>query len=388
VTRRARILSAAATVAVATGAAVALAAGGSDDPPAPAHPRASTSPLVSLGQPLAHPRPVPGTGASVELRWRAPQGHAERLVVAGRFRDRRGRQIVCDDGVFAGRDVAKVLRRSGATRAFGECVRVDDLARSGVSLSSGTGSEGPTWISGLAAPDVRRLVLSGPGGTYDVPRSPHGAFRITYSRRARGPVTLAAHRGDGRVVYHRIRLPLRLGWSEQPHRALSDDPTGLPRWSAAGYTIDRGALRGRTCVVVQQDTDDHARERARMGDWFGRDTCGDLRAHPLIATAYRTNDPRTVNPDMPPVVARRRARLRNDSLVVAGAVSPLVRTLTIEGAGAPRPVRPGDGAVRAFVAVLPPGTRPEQLTLVAVLRTGRTLHYPGRPRVNGRLRDQ
>lgn len=208
-THRLPLLAAALLVPLLAVAAVALAAG---DDGAPRHPSVSTSPLVALAQPVDSKGPV-------VLRYRVPGGHADRTVAEiVRTRKRTGHAVreVCTN-------LSQIPEPRAYKRSWGECETLDQQRSTPFTSEIGSGSDTGTTINGIASLDVERLVVTGPGGTYDVPRGPHGSFVVAYARGVRGRATLTAHLRGGRTSYRAFTVPNRGLPAVPPARSIAPE---------------------------------------------------------------------------------------------------------------------------------------------------------------------
>lgn len=353
--RRARASEILAAVAAAAlvAAAVALASGHDG----PRKPTRSHSPLVSLGQPITPYRAGAPARGWIEMRAQDPDGGPRRAVLFHRLR-----HASC-----AEHGIESQLRRY-PVRDGGSCVERGQSAP--LMWGIGSGTDQPVALHGQAAADVERIVLAGPGGTYDVALSRHRTFLVLYSAKAKGRATLTAHLRDGGTRFHEFALPpdfLPPGSAEAP------DPAGLPAWTVSAEERVAGVRAGQTCAQFQQRQDIQA-PPGRQGGEFGAPLCGDLDAHPLFAdaTAYGPRPGvRTFGPG--PRSPRR--------LIVWGAVSPEVREVRVSGPDGTRELalsRIG----RAFIAVYPGSVAAQDVTVEATLADGRTLRHTGPQRIN------
>jgi hypothetical protein len=357
--RRVRLAVAIVVACVLAAGAVALATSGGGQPHQPTR---SASPLVSLGQPIAPYRVgTPPKVGWIEMRAADPDGRHTRAVLYHTFHKvRRGRDLlnVCADVGYESQ-----LRRL-PVQPWGNCITPEDTARlQPVTWSTGTGTGEPVTMRGQVTREVRRLLLDGPGGTYDVPISRHGAFLVLYSSRARGRGTLTAHLRDGSTRFFAFALPPQF---RMPGSAQARDPGGLPAWSVGAQLRPSGPRKGQTCAQFAQDTDVNA-ARGRTGGAFGPPMCGDLAVAPLIADAMRFGPRRTPGTFGQGPHAPRR-------LIVWGAVSEAVRRVAVIGPGGTRGL-PLSAVGRAFITVYPRGVRPADVTIEARLSDGRVLRY-------------
>jgi hypothetical protein len=358
--RRVRLALAIVVVAVLAAGAVALATSGGGPPRQPTR---SSSPLVSLGQPIAPYRVgTPPKVGWIEMRVVHPGGgHASAVLYHTFHKVRRGRNLLF---VCADTGPERQLRTL-PVQPFGNCIAPADARRAQpVTWSMGTGTGQPVTIRGQVSDDVQRLVLDGPGGTYDVPLSRHRAFLVMYSSRAKGHATLTAHLRDGTTRFFAFDLPPQF---RAPGTARARDPGGLPAWNVSASVRPSGSRNGQTCAQFEQDIDVHA-ARGRTGGDFGPPMCGDLRAAPLFADAMRYGPrPAPVSFGPGPHSPRR--------LIVWGAVSGAVRQVTVVGPDGPRRL-PLSRIGRAFIAVYPPTVDPADVTVETTLADGSVRRYP------------
>lgn len=357
--RRIRLALAIVVAGVLAAGAVALATSRGSQP---LQPTRSSSPLVSLGQPIAPYRV--GTAPKVgwiEMGAADPDGRHTRAVLYHTFHKvRRGRNLVnvCADVGYESQ------LRSLPVQPFGNCITPEDPARlQPVTWSMGSGTREPLTVRGQVTEDVRRLVLDGPGGTYDVPLSRHRAFLVLYSSRAKGHATLTAHLRDGTTRFFEFDLPPQFGF---PGSAKAPDPGGLPAWNVSADLRTTGPRKGQTCAQFHEDFDNNA-ARGRSGGEFGPPMCGDLTVAPLFADAMQFGPRRTMGIFGPGRHAPRR-------LIVWGAVSDAVRQVALVGPDGPRRLALSPVG-RAFITVYPRGAKPADVTVAATLADGRVLRY-------------
>jgi hypothetical protein len=324
---------------------------------APAPPAASDDVpgVVSLGRPIAPYRAGRPPEGQIELRAKDPDGGRDRAVLWHTFRrERRGVPTTFRCAEVGPEDV---LRRY-PIRDGGSCV-ADPRGRPQEpwvwGISSGT--DLGVLVSGQVTEEVERLTIAGPGGTFVVPRSRHGAFLVMYGKRATGEAVLTATLRDGSKRFHRFEVPPDFTFDEGAVEAA--DPHGLPAWTARGLVYPPGPRAGQTCVAVQQRRDLRARG-ARAGGTSLAPICSDLRRAPLLATT------RTVVVDAQPP-SNRRTRPRRT--VLAGAAGPdVVRVAVVAPEG--RRELPLADAGRAFLAIFDDEVRVEQLRLLMTRRDG------------------
>lgn len=351
--RRLRLALAIAVVCALAAGAVALATSGGGEPHQPTR---SSSPLVSLGQPIAPYRVgAPPKVGWIEMRAVHPGGRHTTAVLYHTFHKvRRGRDLrfVCADT-----GPERTLRRL-PVQPFGACIApADGPGAEPVTWGMGTGTHAMVTIRGQVSDEVRRLVVEGPGGTYDVPLSRHRAFLIIYSAKARGHATLTAHLRDGGTRFFAFDLPPHF---RTPGSALARDPGGLPAWSVSAYVISAGARTGQTCAVYREDVD--IARRGRIGGAIGPPLCGDLRSATLLADTTRASG----------------------RLFVWGAVSTAVRAIAVAGPDGRRSL-PLSRTGRAFLAVYPSSVRPDDIVLEVRLADGRLLRYRAPRRLNAEV---
>ncbi len=347
---------------LAAGGAAALAA---ERDPAPGPARAATAedPRLAVGRPVA-PRPVGRPPRAVEvLRLRDPGSGAVRIVSTKRVVRDRGpadaRELRCLDSV--------PLRASPRHRfaASAGClpVRARPGGRFPTLLASSGSATGPTFLSGVVPGEVARLTVAGLGSSREVPIGRQGAWFIAVARDVRAALTITSELRDGTTRFERVRVPTGSVEASTPE---SPDPLDGSTWAVSASYRNGGDRRGQTCAQFFN------LDRAGREAGFGPPMCGDLRRAPLFVDALRRGPgPRTKFGGGPGVAPR---------LVVWGAASARVRTLTL---GAPGPAReiPVDADGRGFIVVLPPAVDPAEVRLRAVLTDGRTLAYPAPSRV-------
>lgn len=327
----------------------------------------SSSSLVSIGQPIA-----PYRAGEPELGWielRAPDpdgGPAHAMLFHRDSRESGGRSI--------GRSCAEYGIES-ALRDYpvndgGTCVAQDPrLPDPALMPALGTGAGQPVSLHGQVSSEVARLVVSGPGGTYDVPRSRHGMFLILYSAGAEGTTTLTAHLRDGSTRFESFELPPD---TAPPGSVEAPDPGGLPAWTVAAEERSWGSRKGQTCAQFVQRIDARAAP-GRSGGEAGAPLCGDLRSGPLIAdaTAYGPRPgrhPFGPGPGSP------------ERLIVWGAVAPAVREVRVTGPDGTREL-PLSEIGRAFITVHPGDVTPDEVAVEATLADGRVLRFPAPARI-------
>jgi hypothetical protein len=223
-----------------------------------------------------------------------------------------------------------------------------------------TAGEARTVVNGIAGAGARSVTAYGPGGERRLTLGPQGSF-------------ITAYRGLLGEVRPRIVVTTANGRTDAISFAASAafetaDPDGGAPWQVSGSSAigTPGASGDENCAQAAQELG--------PGSPGGPSTeaetpsvCGRLGSEPLFARFHRfdpgdgenTGNPWGNNP----------ART-----LVYGGASLRVRTLTLLGAGRPRPVAidPHGGA---FLAVLDGHVDPRALALVASLRDGHTVRF-------------
>ena len=360
-------------IAVAAASVAAVVAMAQTGPPR--HPTKSTSPLVSIGQPISPYRAGKPKLGWMEMRATDPAGGPTRGVLFHTFRkERRGELLrhVCNEVGYESQ-----LRRY-PVRDGGNCMPLDPrLPREPLFWSYGTGTRLPVTLTGTASTDVERVVLDGPGGIFELPLSRHRAFLAVYSRKAKGKVTLTAHLRDGSTRFHELELPPTFA---QAGSSRAKDPGGLPDWTVVASVQPAGGRRGQTCAQFRQLNDLDA-PRGRAGGEFGAPLCGELDSHPLFADATRWGPRKEFSGFGPFPRSPKR-------LIVWGAVAESVTKVDVEGPDGTRHL-PLSETGRAFITIYPQGVLPADVTLIATLTDGRQLRFPAPNALNvRRLRDQ
>lgn len=358
---RARAVLLLVLVLAASVAGVVVASGG---PPDPAPPRAGIDVpgVVSIGRPVERP-PVAGappTG-TIELRATDPDGGPTVAVLQFPWSKVRRGTLVRYACHAQGPEAR--LRRY-PTAEGGPCRPLGARGDGPWSVSVGSGTKAGVAIGGTVRPQVRRLTVAGPGGTFVVPRSRTGAFLVLYGEAARGSAVLTARLADGSTRYYRTSLPPTL---RPDGVALASDPEGLPMWWAQGGP--RPTAR-RTCVQVNQD----AGRDPRRDSTSLRPVCGDLTRGAVFARTIAVEPrsrPGTFGPG--PSAPRR--------TVLVGAIASRVREVAVVTV-AGRRVLPVGAAGRTFLAVFPPSVRSFDLLLEVTLRDGRVQRFPNPRAVN------
>ncbi len=341
---------------VLAGAAVALAVSGGD----PRQPTRSHSPLVSIGQPIAPYRAGKPPKGWMEMRVKDPDGaQALALLYYEHTRISRGRpvHVLCADVGDERR-----LRRSSTRRDNG-CLPADPDLQDGLALrwGSGFGGRAGLRVQGRASAEVRRVVVKGPGGTYEVPLARHRSFLLLYSARATGKLTLTAHLRDGGTRYYEI--PLRPEFPPGRGAVAARDPGGLAAWRVTAEVRSAGAREGQTCAQFVR----------ALGE-FGAPLCGDLAANAVFADATRWGPRRTRGPYGPGPKSPKR-------LIVWGAVATSVRGVRIIGRRGTRRLALSPVG-RALIAVYPAGTDPRSITLEVTLADATVQRHVGPRRLN------
>lgn len=334
---------------------VALAMSGGD----PKHPTRSRSALLTIGQPIK-PYPAGSPPGSIEMRIADPGGGRQRAALSYKTRKvRRGHSV---ELLCSRIGPERLLRREALTNG-GDCMPVDGQStRYPLQWTIGTGTNAPVTINGQATPAVKRLVLSGPGGTYEVPLSRHGVFLLVYSARARGTATLTAHLRDGSTRFQQFSLPPSFA---RHGTASASDPGGRAAWHVSADIVANGPRKGKTCAQFTG------------GDFpgdFGAPLCGELSHNAVFADTQRygpRTGPHTFGPrkHSPPRV------------IVWGAVAPGVRGVQITQAGHVRSLTLS-AVGRAFIAVYPASVDPQTITLDVTLADGTHQRHAAPRRLN------
>jgi hypothetical protein len=358
-TGRAKIVAVVAVAcgALAAAAAVAIAVTVGD----PQQPTRSSSPLVSIGQPIAPYRAgVPAEGW-IEMRARGLDGRAAWGVLHHTFTKVRRGQLernVCAE-VLPERALRTYPLRDG-----GSCLvlrRGDEPPPVGLHRGS---RDGVVLIAGLAARRVRRLVVEGPGGTYEVPLSRHRGFLLLYSNRARGTATLTAHLRDGSKRLSTIALPFES--SDRAGSAEARDPGGRAPWVVSADYRKGGPRAGQTCAQFSSGDPRELELAAPI--------CGDLAKHAVFAdsTAYGP---------LPQLGAFSPGPRSPKRLMVWGAVAPGVRAVRVSGRGATRSLTPSKVG-RAFITVYPASVDARDITLEVTVADGKVERHVAPRRLN------
>ena len=357
-----------AVAVVALGAAAMTLAASGEPPPRKPEPARGAGPAVSVGEPIEPYRAGSPPDGWIELRADDPQGGPRYAVLYHGYRTQRGgrtiRHVCSEHGPEA------ALRRY-PVREGGSCAPVDppppDTA---VIAGLASGIDRPASVHGQVRPDVERLVVSGPGGTHDVPLSRHRAFLVLYRAETRGTVTLTAHLRDGSTSFQTLELPpeaLGDGYAE------AADPEDLPGWTVEADRRVWGSRKGQTCAQFHQQTEVDG-PRDRTGSEFGPPMCGDLREHALFADAT-TYGPRAGQHTFGPGPGS------PERLIVWGAAARSVKAVRVTGPDGVREL-PFSDVGRAFITVYPATVAPSEVTVEATLADGSTLRHPAPRRVN------
>ena len=223
-----------------------------------------------------------------------------------------------------------------------------------------TAAEARTVVNGIAGADARSVTAYGPEGKRRLTIGPQGAFITVYQGllgevRPRIVVTTADGRTDA------------ISFTASAAFETADPDGGAPWQVSGGSAIGTPSATGdENCAQAAQELG----PGSRGGPSTEAETpsvCGRLASEPLFVRFHRF-DPRegenTGNP-----WGNNPART-----LVYGGASLRVRTLTLLGAGRPRPVAidPHGGA---FLAVLDGHVNPRGLTLAARLTDGRTMRF-------------
>lgn len=339
--------------ALGAAAVVAFASGGGQ----PSKPTRSTSPLVSIAQPITPYRAGSPREGLMEMRARNPDGGEAYGVLSFTHRSRRrdDRRLLQTCA-----EVAPESRvREYPVHEGGTCTLEDPrLPREPLSYGFSYGRNLPYIIQGRADEEVKRVVVSGPGGTYDVPVARDGAFVVLYSAKVRGTATLTAHLRDGATRFFEIVIPPS---AASPGGVKADDPGGLPPWALHAQERVFGPRKGQTCAQFEQDPVPGAVHAVSTP------MCGDLHAHPVFADTTQFG----------PRAGRRRFGQGSRTpkrLIVWGAVSSAVKKVIVDGPGEPRTLALGRVG-RPFMTVYPEGTSPEAITLEITLADGKPQRF-------------
>jgi hypothetical protein len=219
-------------------------------------------------------------------------------------------------------------------------------------------TEARTIVNGLAGAGARSVTAYGPEGARKLTLGPEGSF-------------IAVYRGYVEDVRPRIVVVTANGHSHTIAFASSvafevADPDGGTPWEASGNAaLSPGAYPDENCAQVSQELGRST--PGREGASLTPVVCGRLGRQPLFVLMRRFVPGSGEDTGYP--WGNKPART-----LVYGAVSRRVTSLTLSGAGAPRPV-PIDAHGGVFVAVLDGHVDPHALTLVAHLRDERSVSY-------------
>lgn len=357
--------------AFAFGGGVVVALATTRDPRDPSPPAATRDVpgVVSIGRPITPYRAGDPATGQIELRIADPAGGAPLAVLFHRYEHTRKRRTVRDDCLELGTE--RQLRRY-PVRDGGSCRPTGPGTPSHPwSVSITASAAGPVTFNGWASTRVKRLTLAGPGGTFVLPRSQHGAFAVAYAPNANGRMVLTATLTDGSKRFFRSPIPP----SRQPDgAATAADPDRLPTWFTSARVRTEGPRRGQTCLQVQQDHALHAATPDRRGGNVLAPVCGDLARAPVFARTVQlkpSGRPSTFGP----------TRFAPRRTILAGAVADNVRSVAVTSPAGRRELALGE-AGRAFLAVFAPATRPADLTLEITLDNEQVRHFANPVAVN------
>lgn len=365
---RGRVLAVAALLALLAGGAIALASTGGGTDPAPPAATNDVPGLVSIGRPITPTRTGAQSNWQIELRVANPDRGGPKVLLFDQRTKRINGRVRTQRCFTFGPE--RQMRR-GSLRTVGDCT--DERNTEPWNFTMGASSEGPSLvIVGLANPDVKRLAVAGPGGTFVVPRSAHGGFALIYGRHATGRATLTATLHDGSTRYLRFNVPPSFFAHEGA--VVVRDPGGLPSWQATAARRDRGVRRGQTCVNVIEDVDLRARG-LRSGGQLLAPICGELHRDPVVARVVDLH-PRPLPGPF------NRGRLTPRRTILAGAVGEQVASVAVVSPQGRRELALSD-AGRAFLAVFPSSVGVSDLNLEVTLSDGPVLRFPAPRSVNG-----
>lgn len=346
----------------AAGSSSALATSHDERDPAPPAATRDVPGVVAIGRPITpYAAGEPATG-QIELRIRDPRGGAPLAVLFHRYQRARQGRTVRQECLEVGRE--RQLRRY-PVRDGGSCRPTGPgTATQPWTVSVTASAAGPVTFNGWTSTRVKRLTVAGPGATFVLPRSRHGAFAVAYAAGANGRIVLTATLADGSKRFFRSRVPPSL----RPDGAVAaEDPGGLPYWYTSAARRSDGPRRGQTCLQVQQDQALHEQAPGRRGMNVLAPVCGDLSRLPVFARTVQlrpSSRPSTFGPG-------RHAPRRT---IVAGAVADNVESVAISSPAGLRQLAVAD-AGRAFLAIFPPTTRPQDLTLEITLDDGQVKRF-------------
>ena len=262
------ILVVLAASALGGGVVVALATSHDERDPAPAAASRDVAGVVAVGRPITpYAAGDPATG-QIELRMTDPAGGAPLAMLFHRSQRVRQGRTIREECLEIGRE--RQLRRY-PTEDAGACR--PSTAPQPWSISITASARGPVVVHGWTGPGVKRLTAAGPGGTFVLPRSQHGAFAVAYAATTRGRMVLTATLADGSKRFFRSQIPP----SNQPDgAATAADPGRLPTWFTAAQKRTDAPRRGQTCLQVQQDHALHEKAARDRGGTILAPACGDL----------------------------------------------------------------------------------------------------------------
>jgi len=356
-------------IAVAFGGGVVVAAATALNArdPAPATATRDVHGVVSIGRPISPYRAGKPPLGQIELRIRDPQGGAPHAVLFHRYTHKRHGQHVEQECLELGRE--RQLRRY-PVREGGSCRPSQTEVSQPWSISITESRTGPVVLHGWASARVKRLTVAGPGGTFVLRRSAHGAFAVAYAAQVNGRVVLSATLNDGSTRFFRSQVPP----SRRPDGAVvAADPGGLPPWYTSASTRSDRARRGQTCLQVSQELAIRRSPR-RQGGNFLAPSCGDLTREPVFARTVEIMPSRQPSTFGPLPSAPRRT-------IIAGAVNDTVKSVSVISPAGRRELPLAD-AGRAFLAVFPAAVKPADLTLEITLDDGEVRRYANPVAVN------
>lgn len=348
------------------GIVVALEASHDERDPAPPAATRDVPGVVAIGRPnTPYPAGHPATG-QIELRIADPTGGPALAVLFHRYQRVRQGRTIREQCLEVGRE--RRLRRY-PVRDGGSCRPSTAPEPWSISITASAG--GPVVVNGWTSPGVKRLTAAGPGGTFVLPRSRHGAFAVAYAATTRGRMALTATFTNGSKRFFRSQIPP----SRQPDGAVTAaEPGGLATWYTAAHERSDGPRPGQTCLQAQQDDALHAKAPGHRGGTFLAPTCGDLARQPVFARTVQLEPSRRPSTFGPGRFAPRRT-------ILAGAVADTVNSVAVSSPAGRRQLPLGD-AGRAFLAVFPAATRPAELTLDVTLDNGQVKRFPNPVAVN------
>ena len=351
------------------GGGIVVAAVTTQDPRDPAPPAATRDVrgVVSIGRPITPYRAGAPPLGQVELRIRDPQGGARHAVLFHRYTHKRQGQTVEQECLEVGRE--RQLRRY-PVRDGGSCRASAPSMSQPWSISITQSHSGPVMLHGWAGERVKRLTVAGPGGTFIVPRSKHGAFAVAYGPQVNARAVLTATLNDGSTRFFRSQIPP----ARQPEGAvLAADPGDLPSWYTSAARRGDGPRRGQTCLQVGQGLA-LQRSARRQGGNFLAPACGDLSRQAVFARTVQLKPSKRPSTFGPLGSAPRRT-------ILAGAVDNTVKTVAVISPAGRRDLPLAD-AGRAFLAVFPATVKPADLTLEITLEDGQVRRFADSVSVN------